>query len=72
MGCMAAIDIAKLSVEDRLSLLDEIWESLSAAPETLPLSDAQRRELDHRLHELEREGPTGVTLDEALRRITSR
>ena len=69
---MAAIDIARLSVEDRLSLLDEIWESLSAVPETLPLSDARRRELDHRLDELEREGPTGVALDEALRRITSR
>jgi putative addiction module component (TIGR02574 family) len=66
---MAAIDIASLSFEERLRLLDELWESLAATPEAIPLSNAQREELDRRLDELDREGPTGIPWEEVLRRI---
>ncbi|HWP85248.1 MAG TPA: addiction module protein [Terriglobia bacterium] len=54
---MASIDIAGLSREERLRLLDQLWESLAAKPEALLLTDAQREELDRRLDDLEREGP---------------
>jgi putative addiction module component (TIGR02574 family) len=37
-----------LSVEDRLELIEEIWESLVATPEAIPVTDAQRRELARR------------------------
>jgi putative addiction module component (TIGR02574 family) len=37
-----------LSVEDRLELIEEIWDSLSATPEAIPITDAQRRELARR------------------------
>ena len=66
---MAAIDIASLSPEERLHLLDALWESLSATPEAVPLTSAQREELDRRLDELDREGPTGIPWEEGLRRI---
>ena len=69
---MAAIDIASLSPEERLQLLDALWESLSATPEVIPLTNAQREELDRRLDELDREGPTGIPWDEVLRRIRER
>jgi putative addiction module component (TIGR02574 family) len=39
---MAAIDIANLSLEERLRLLDELWESLSQTAEAIPLTSAQR------------------------------
>ena len=54
------IDIAGLSSEERLQLLEELWESLSATPEAIPLTSAQREELDRRLDELDREGPIGI------------
>ena len=69
---MGTIDINSLSSEERLRLLDELWESLSAAPEAIPLTNAQREELDRRLDELDREGPIGIPWEEVLQRIRSR
>jgi len=69
---MATIDIGKLSFEDRLRLLDELWESLSRTPEAIPLTGAQREELDRLLDELDREGPVGIPWDEVLGRIRGR
>ena len=69
---MATIDIASLSQEERLRLLDELWESLSRTPEAIPLTQAQREELDRRLDELEREGPVGIPWDEVCGRIRGR
>jgi putative addiction module component (TIGR02574 family) len=57
---MATIDVASLSLEERLRLLDELWESLSQTPEAIPITAAQREELDRRMDELNREGPIGT------------
>jgi putative addiction module component (TIGR02574 family) len=65
------IDIATLSQEERLRLLEQLWDSLSSTPEAIPLTDAQREELDRRLDELEREGPTGIPADDVLNRLRS-
>jgi putative addiction module component (TIGR02574 family) len=37
-----------LSAEDRLQLIEEIWDSLVATPELIPVTEAQRRELARR------------------------
>jgi len=37
-----------LSVEDRLELIEEIWDSLAATPAAILISDAQRKELARR------------------------
>jgi len=66
---MAAIDISTLTVEQRLELLDEIWESLYETPQAIPLTEAQRQELDRRLDEVDRDGPDGIPWDEVLRRL---
>jgi putative addiction module component (TIGR02574 family) len=34
------LDIASLTLEERLSLLEELWDSLAAAPEAVPLTEA--------------------------------
>lgn len=66
---MAVVDLVKLSPEERLRLIDEIWESLSTSPDSIPVTDAQREELDRRLDDLEREGPVGIPWNEVLRSI---
>jgi len=66
------LDIAALTPEQRLSLLEQLWNSLAATPEAIPLTEAQRVELDQRLDDLEREGPVGIPWDEVLSRIRSR
>jgi putative addiction module component (TIGR02574 family) len=67
-----SLDIDALTHEERLGLLEELWDSLAAAPEAIPLSEAQRAELDRRLDDLEVEGPLGIPWDEVLSRIRSR
>jgi putative addiction module component (TIGR02574 family) len=74
---MAVIDISTLTVEQRLELLDEIWESLYETPQAVPLTEAQRQELDRRIEEFDNEGPAGAPragapLDEVLERIRTR
>ena len=69
---MGTIDISALSSEERLRLLDELWDSLSATPEAIPLTNAQREELDRRLDQLDQDGPTGIPWDEVLHRIHNR
>ena len=69
---MATIDISRLSPEERLELLEQLWDSLSATPEAVPLTGAQREELDRRLDEVDRDGPLGIPWDEVMRRIRGR
>ena len=69
---MPRIDIAALSPEERLELLEEIWDSLSATPEAVPMTQPQREELDRRLDELDSEGPVGIPWDEVYRRLRDR
>jgi putative addiction module component (TIGR02574 family) len=69
---MSIVDITRLSADERLRLLDQLWESLSANPDAIPLTDAQREELDRRLDDLEREGPVGIPWEEVLARIRAR
>jgi putative addiction module component (TIGR02574 family) len=48
-----SLGIDRLSVEERLQLVQEIWDSLGSDAERLPLSDAQIRELDRRIATLD-------------------
>ena len=68
----AAVDINKLSREEQLDLLDQLWQSLGRDPGILPLSQAHRQELDRRLDDLEEEGPIGIAWDDLVEQIRSR
>ena len=39
---MAIIEIQKLSTDERLQLIEDVWESLTEIPEGLPLTVSQR------------------------------
>lgn len=64
------IDIAALDQEERLRLLEALWESLSKSPNAVPLTAPQREELDRRLVDLDREGPAGATAESVLARLS--
>jgi putative addiction module component (TIGR02574 family) len=63
------IDITSLTAEERLELLERLWDSLSSDPGAIPLTDAQRAELDRRLDELDRDGPAGLPSEDVLGRL---
>jgi putative addiction module component (TIGR02574 family) len=67
-----ALNIRDLSPEERLRLIEELWDSLNEEPGVVPLTNAQREELDRRLDDLESSGPEGIPWDEVLQQIRSR
>lgn len=42
-------EILKLSAEERLRLVELIWESLNATPSDVPISDAHRAAIDEEI-----------------------
>ncbi len=42
-------DILRLSVSERVQLVEDIWDSIAASPEALPITEQQRQELDRRV-----------------------
>ena len=64
---MSSVDIQeilKLSVAERIELVEAIWDSIAEAPESLPVTAAQKRELDRRLAEYEKNPGAGRTWEE--------
>ena len=49
MKTISVSGLLELSVTERILLVEDIWDSVSAAPESISLTDKQREELDHRL-----------------------
>lgn len=65
-----AIDIGHLNLDQKLELIEELWESLDARErDAIPLTHEQREELDRRLDALEKKGLTGLTPDEVHARV---
>ena len=46
-----SLGIDQLPVEERLTLVEEIWDSIAADSGAVPLTDAQRVELEKRIAE---------------------
>ena len=62
-------DIQALSADERLRLISVLWDSLADSPEDVPITDAQRRELDRRMDRYRR-GLTNLhSWDEVRARI---
>ena|SRR5437588_2901277 len=66
------IDIDKLSPEERLDLIEELWDSLSADAAKIPLTDAQARELDRRVAEMDEDNSLGIPWETVLAQIRER
>jgi putative addiction module component (TIGR02574 family) len=46
-----ALGIDRLSIEERLALLEDLWDSVAADSAALPLTESQRIELQKRIEE---------------------
>lgn len=54
-----AFDFTKLSIAERIQLAEDLWESIPEGGADVPLTEAQKAELDHRLEDLERNPDAG-------------
>jgi putative addiction module component (TIGR02574 family) len=66
---MKALGIDRLSVDDRLALVQEIWDSIAATPEQVPLTEAEKELLDRRLADLDANPNNVLTWEEIKARI---
>lgn len=57
-----AIDLSKLTTDEKFDLIDDLWRSLT--PADLAMNSDLCAELDHRLDRLDREGPVGVAWED--------
>jgi putative addiction module component (TIGR02574 family) len=62
-------NILQLSVAERIQLVEDIWDSILTTPETLPVTAAQRQELDRRIEAYQQSPETSIPWAEAKKRI---
>lgn len=68
-----AVDISQLSAEERLALIEELWESLdSEERDAIPLAPEQEAEFAQRLEAYERDGPVGISAEELHEKLRRR
>lgn len=65
-----ALDLTKLTPEEKLELIDELWTSIT--PEQFPLTSEQRTNLHSRLDRLDEEGPAGASWESVRLEMTRR
>lgn len=65
-------DVFALNTADKLKLISELWDSLSSDPESIPVPDWQKQELDHRKAGAQADPQFGISWNEAKRRIRDR
>ena len=68
----AEFDFTKLSVAERIQLAEDLWDSIPAEAADVPLTDAQKAELDRRLEELEQDPDAGESWEVVRARLYDR
>lgn len=66
------LNIQELTRDERLDLIEELWESLAVTPGEMVLTDAQRTELDRRLEEMDYDENLGIPWDDVVNQIRKR
>jgi putative addiction module component (TIGR02574 family) len=70
MGSLNSDELARLSPEERLALIGQLWDSLRDTD--VPLPEAQKAELDRRLSSLDQDRTHGVTWEQLRAELARR
>jgi len=69
---LKALGIDRLTVAQRIRLVEEIWDSIAAESAEIPVPDAQKQDLQRRLAGYEANPETGSTWEEVKARLRDR
>ncbi len=72
MSTLAKKDILNLSVSERIQLVQDIWDSIAQVPESVPLTDEEKAEIDRRLDAYHKNPNAGSPWSLVQERIKSR
>ena len=70
MNPITVSDVLDLPIQDRIQLVEAIWDSIAEVPEAVELSEIQRSELDKRLAAFEDNPLVGSPWSEVRARIS--
>ncbi|HSW02265.1 MAG TPA: addiction module protein [Sedimentisphaerales bacterium] len=65
-------EIARLSVPERILLLEDLWDSIASDESSVPVPQSHRDELDRRLTQYEKDPGRLLTLDDLRAKIEAR
>jgi putative addiction module component (TIGR02574 family) len=66
---MQSLGIDRLTVAEKLQLVEEIWDSIAARPEDVPLTQNQKQDLSRRLDAYEANPKAGSSWGEVKARL---
>ncbi len=69
MARITVDQVLEMPTAERVELAQAIWESVAANPDNVPLTQAQREELDRRLEALESSHNAGSTWESIKRSL---
>jgi len=67
--CLAPSEIKKLSIAERILMVQEIWDSIAAEQGSLAITEAQKTELDRRIASHDASPNEGRSWEEIKRRL---
>ena len=62
-------EILTLPADERLRIVETIWDSIAAEPDSVPVTDAQKREIEARLEEYRRDPSIAIPWEVARQRL---
>ena len=65
-------EIARLTIPERILLLQDLWDSIASDESSVPMPESHREELDRRLAEYEKDPGRLLTLDDLRARVEKR
>ncbi|HCE43673.1 MAG TPA: addiction module protein [Lentisphaeria bacterium] len=71
MNSSIITEALKYDVPERILIVEDIWDSIASIPEALPITDAQKKELDRRLEAYHSDPKKGIPWEEVKKRIKS-
>ncbi len=69
---LESLGIDRLSVAERILLVEDIWDSIAASPERVPVTDAQMREIRRRYDQYKANPDAGSSWEDVRARLKAR
>jgi len=66
------VSVFDLTPSEKLQLVEDLWDDIAAVPEEIPVHNWQKEELARRKANLMKNAGSGVSWEDAKRRIRSR
>jgi len=72
MKKITATDVLELSIPERIQLVEDIWDTITAQATSVELTDDEKRIIDARLEKYHQNPELGSPWEDVYRRIVSR